>query len=70
MGNALFETVVEATDLPDKAIRDEFTDLLERHGKDPATMTLDDLREVMADYLQDVFLEMKEGRAAPFKNAL
>lgn len=60
MGTLLFETIIDETNLPDPVIRNEFTSLLEKHGKNPDTMTLEDLREVLASYLQEVFLEVKE----------
>lgn len=60
MGTLLFETIIDETNLPDPVISNEFTSLLEKHGKNPDTMTLEDLREVLASYLQEVFLEVKE----------
>lgn len=59
MGQGLAETVVQNTGLPEDMIRKEFHQLLERHGLTPETLTLEDLRMVMADYLQDVLLQMK-----------
>lgn len=58
MGETLAQTLIEATGLPEKSLEKEFNALLAKHGKTPETMTLDDLREVMADYLQTVFLEL------------
>lgn len=60
MGNGLFELVVGETGLPTAPVRDELSELLEKNGFDAATMTLDQLRIVLAEYLQDVFLEAKE----------
>lgn len=60
MGNKLFHAVVEATDLPTDPVNNELTRILQQHGISPDTMTLDDLREVLADYLQDTILEAKE----------
>lgn len=60
MGNGLFELVVSETGLPTAPVRDELSELLEKHGFDAATMTLDQLRVVMADYLQEVLLAAKE----------
>lgn len=59
MGKDLVENLLSATGLPEKAIRDEFTELLTKHGKNAETLTLDDLREVLADYLQDVLVGAK-----------
>lgn len=61
MGKELVETVIAGTGLPDQMIRDEFTALLTKHGKTAETLTLDDLREVLADYLQDVLVTAKLG---------
>lgn len=61
MGKQLMETVIEGTGLPDSMVRDEFQNLLDKHGLTAESLTLDDLRRVMADYLQDVFLEIKKG---------
>lgn len=60
MGNGLFELVVSETGLPTAPVRDELAELLEKQGFDAATMTLDQLRLVLADYLQDVFMEAKD----------
>ena len=58
-GNQLFNTVIGATDLPNEPIRKELESLLLAAGKTPETLTLEDLREVLADYLQTVLLETK-----------
>jgi hypothetical protein len=60
MGKELFHTVVSATGLPEDPVANELGVLLKQNGKNPETMTLDDLREVMAEYLQTVLLEAKE----------
>lgn len=65
MGMKLVDMVIENTGLPERPVREEMTALLERNGVNPETMTLDDLRLVMADYLQDVFLELKEKEGRP-----
>lgn len=59
MGNTLAKAVVAATGLPQDPVEREFNNLLEKHGKNPESLTLEELREVMADYLQTVFLEMQ-----------
>lgn len=59
MGNKLAKAVVAATGLPQAPVEREFNSLLEKHGKNPESLTLEELREVMADYLQTVFLEMQ-----------
>ncbi len=57
MGNELFKFVVSSTGLPEDTVAPELCALLDRNGKDMETMSLDDLREVMAEYLQLVLLE-------------
>ncbi|MBO9668274.1 MAG: hypothetical protein J7501_15845 [Bdellovibrio sp.] len=63
MSKELVETVVGATGLPQEPIQREFHSLLEKHGTTPEDLTLDDLREIMADYLNEVFLELAESDA-------
>lgn len=60
MGERLFQTLVEATGLPQNPVEKELTSLLIKFEKHPDTLTLDELREVMADYLQTVFLELHD----------
>jgi predicted DNA-binding transcriptional regulator YafY len=60
MGNALLEMVILATGLPEGEIRRELQTLLIQHGKKAETLTTDELREMMAEYLQDVLLAAKE----------
>lgn len=64
MGEILTKTVIAATGLPQEPVEREFNALLEKHGKHPETLTLEELREVMAEYLQSVFLELKEDLSA------
>lgn len=58
MGEQLFQTLIEATGLPQSSVEKELTNLLVKFEKHPETLTLEELREVMADYLQTVFLEL------------
>lgn len=58
MGKNLTQTLIEATDLPQDTIQNEFNGLLHRHGLNPDTLSMDELREVMADYLHMVFQEL------------
>lgn len=59
MGQELFEMLMAGTGLPDQGLRNEMMALMKRHGKSVDSLTMDDLREVLADYLQDVLLEVK-----------
>lgn len=58
MDKKLTQTLISATGLPETPVERELLSLLERNGKSPDTLTLDELREVMAEYLQIVFLEL------------
>ena len=58
MGKNLSQTVIAATGLPQDPVEREFNKILERYGKSQENLTLEELREVMAEYLQIVFLEM------------
>lgn len=60
MGNELTNTVVAATGLPTDPVERELNSLIVKHGTNPEEMTLDDLRDIMADYLQTVFLELAQ----------
>ncbi len=64
MGNTLSKTVIAATGLPQDPVEREFNALLEKYGKTPEALTVEELREVMAEYLQVVFLEMLNEKSA------
>jgi hypothetical protein len=51
--------VTDATDLPHEAIRAELTRLLALAGIDRDRVTLEDLRKVLAEYVQDTLLAAK-----------
>ena len=60
MGKELIKDVISNTGLPEDAIRREFSTLLEKNGLTESSLTLDALRLILADYLQDVFCEAQE----------
>lgn len=60
MGNKLFTEVTELTGLPEELISEELKSLLERKGVEPEQLTLESLREALADYLTQVALEFEE----------
>lgn len=64
MANALVKTLIEATDLPNDSLSKEFDRLLASHGTNSDQVTLEQLREIMADYLQTILLETKEELSA------
>lgn len=59
-GPKLFEVLIEATGLPKDSIQRELTSVLADRGLNPDEITLDDLREVLANYLQEALLEAKQ----------
>ncbi|MGZ3773738.1 MAG: hypothetical protein ACXVCY_06860 [Pseudobdellovibrionaceae bacterium] len=64
MGASLTKTVIEKTGLPPEMIEKEFNTILAKFGKNPESLTVEELREVMAEYLQLVFLELQEELSA------
>ena len=65
MGNKLFSEVTGLTGLPDELIGTELAALLEDKGLKPEQLTLDQLREVLADYLSELALEWNEEEVPP-----
>jgi hypothetical protein len=60
MGHALLETLILATGLPEQQIRSELQALMSKHGKTAENVTVTDLREMIAEYLQDVLVAAKD----------
>lgn len=58
MGNKLFSEVTELTGLPEELIGAELKTLLANKGVAPEQMTMESLREALADYLNQVVTEM------------
>jgi predicted transcriptional regulator len=52
--------VIAATGLPKDTISKELNSLLDAAGIDRRELTLDDLRAVLAEYVQDVLVAAKE----------
>jgi hypothetical protein len=59
MGNKLFTQVKELTGLPEELIGPELKGLLERKGVAPEQVTMDSLREALADYLNQMAAEFE-----------
>jgi hypothetical protein len=59
INNEIFNQIVEFTGLPKEEIANELAEILSGYGLNPATVTMDQLRDAMTDYLQDVLLEVK-----------
>jgi hypothetical protein len=60
MGNKLFSQVTELTGLPEELISEELKTLLEAKGVVPEQVTMESLREALADYLTQVALQVEE----------
>lgn len=59
MGNKLFSEVTELTGLPEELISEELKSLLANKGVEPEQVTMESLREALADYLTQVNLEIE-----------
>jgi hypothetical protein len=59
MTNKLLEELARATGLPENLVHRELNALLAKSGKDSEHLTLDLLREVIAEYLREVIFRMK-----------
>ena len=62
-GNQLFSQVTELTGLPEELISEELKTLLERKGVAPEQVTMESLREALADYLSQVISEVEKAEA-------
>lgn len=60
-GMELLNELTTATGLPDELIGNELSRLVLNAGKTTDDVTLDDLRDMLAGYLQDVLLEARDG---------
>ena len=58
-GIGLLRALIEATGLPADAVEREMQRLIESKGLSPDQITLEDIRELLAHYLQDVLVEAK-----------
>lgn len=58
-GLGLLRALIEATGLPSEAVEREMQRLLDSKGLSPEQITLEDIRELLASYLQDVLIEAK-----------
>lgn len=64
MGNKLFSQVTGLTGLPEELIGEELKTLLERKGVEPEQMTMESLREALADYLNQMAEEFENSPEA------
>jgi hypothetical protein len=59
-GLALLKLLIESTGLPPEAVERELNRVLAQGNFHKEELTLDDVRELLAAYLQDVLVEAKE----------
>lgn len=59
-GIHLLRVLIEATGLPTEAVERELTKILTDRGLTPENISLDQVREVLGTYLQDVLCAAKE----------
>ena len=60
MTGNLTQTVLSATGINGDSLQNEFNNLITQNGFHQESLTIDQLREVMAEYLNQVFLELAE----------
>lgn len=58
-GKDLIDTLTQSSDVPPELISTELRRLLEQNHIAENQVTLDQLRELLAEYLQDVFISAK-----------
>ena len=58
-GDALISQLADATGLPKAWVEDELRGLLQKRGLNPAQFTMEHLREVLAEFLQETLLQAK-----------
>lgn len=60
MDDNLFDKVVKSTGLPEELVTQDFLKKISDKGFDKSTLTIDQVRDVLAEYLQDVILQARE----------
>lgn len=60
MKNPMLTDLIENCGLPQEMISKEVHHLIKSHGFSEDSLTLEQLREVMADYMQNILLDLKE----------
>jgi hypothetical protein len=63
-GLDLLKQIIAATGLPPEAVEREMQKLLQRSSVPPEDLSLDDLRELLSLYLQEVLVEAKDAQIA------
>lgn len=58
-GRRLFDTLIESSGLPTESLKAELERLLSASTTTPDTLSMQQIRDILADYLQDVLPEAK-----------
>ncbi len=58
-GIGLLKVLIQSTGLPENTVEKEVQRLVECHGMNAESLTLEDVRELLASYLQEVLVEAK-----------
>lgn len=66
MSKGLYQKVIEAAGIREKQLENELTEIIKRNNFNVEEVTLEQLREVMAEYLNIVFLEIAEQNSKNF----
>lgn len=57
-GKALINQIIQASGLPEKPVQTELEKILQNRNLSADTLTLNDLRAAMAEYLQDTLIDV------------
>jgi len=60
MSEDILKNLIQATGISEELISTEIKALVERAGIRPHDLTIDDLRVILSDYVQEVLLSAKE----------
>lgn len=60
MDDNLFEKLVKNTGLPEELVSQGFLKIIHEKGFEKSSLTLDQIRDVLSEYLQEVILEARE----------
>lgn len=64
-GMSLLRVLIESTGLPPEAVEKEIGKLIASKGMNADALTLEDVREILAAYLQEVLTEAKGAYSTP-----
>ena len=62
MDETVLDAVIGATGLPKDHVKKRLENWIVSTGRSPQALTLEDLREVLVHFLQDLFCEVKAGQ--------